>query len=409
MSETIENAAFRAEARQWISSNAPWHLADAIMASPPGSLLLPEDKIAAQKSWQMKKYRAGYACLHWPRAYGGRGATPAQRLIWHEEEGAFARLHALFHNGQAMGAPTLMDFATEAQKQLFLPRIASGEDVWCQLFSEPAAGSDLAGIVTKAERHGADWLVNGQKVWTSGGQHADYGILIARSDPSVPKHRGLTAFFVDMRSPGVDARPIRQMNDQTGFAEVFFHDVILSDDCRLGEVGGGWTVALTMLAHERLAIGLEMPTGFQELFDFCRGLQIDGQRALENAEVIARLASFDGIASGLENFMAGMMGDLARGKLPGPEASLIKLAAGQLMQRIAFYAMDLQGVHGLQIGGDAPALGQFQGMALRAPATRIEGGSDQILRNIIAERVLGMPPDLRTDKDIPFFKIMRGQ
>lgn len=409
MSETSENAAFRAEARRWISSNAPWHLLDAIMASPPGSLLLPEDKIAAQKSWQMKKYRAGYACLPWPRAYGGRDATPAQRLIWHEEEGAFARLHALFHNGQTMGAPTLMDFATEAQKLLFLPRIASGEDVWCQLFSEPAAGSDLAGIVTKAERHGADWLVNGQKVWTSGGQHADYGILIARSDPSVPKHKGLTAFVVDMRGPGIEARPIRQMNDQTGFAEVFFQDVILPDDCRLGEVGGGWTVALTMLAHERLAIGLEMPTGFQELFDFCRGFQIDGQRALENAEVIARLASFDGIASGLENFMAGMMGDLARGKPTGPEASLIKLAAGQLMQRIAFYAMDLQGVHGLQTGGDAPALGQFQGMALRAPATRIEGGSDQILRNIIAERVLGMPPDLRADKDIPFFMIMRGQ
>lgn len=406
MEETPDEHAFRIEARSWLQDNAPWHLKERIEQSSVGALDLGEDKIAAAKEWQKKKFDAGWACLHWPRDFGGRAATPTERIIWHQEEGPFAKLGNLFHNGQTMGAPTLIDFASDEQKAELLPKIASGEDVWCQLFSEPAAGSDLAGLRTRAERDGDNWIINGQKIWTSYGTNADWGILIARSDFDVVKHKGLTAFFINMRSPGVEALPIRQMNDQSGFAEVYFTDLKVPDAQRLGEVGDGWKVAVTMLSHERLAIGLEMPTGFDELFDYCTSLEIEDGRVLDNPHIISTLARFEMQATGLHNFMLGSMAQFAKGILPGPENSIVKLAAGQMMQEIAGFAMELQEEAGVLTGQDEPAYaGRFQGMLLRAPATRIEGGSDQILRNIIAERVLGMPADLRADKDRPFSAI----
>lgn len=396
----------RKEARAWIAANAPWRLKDSLERSPPGSLHLGEDAIAAQKDWQKRKFDAGWACLHWPRQFGGREASPVERIVWHQEEGVFARLGALFHNGQTMGAPTLMTYADERWTSALLPRIASGEDVWCQLFSEPAAGSDLAGVRTRAERDGDAWRINGQKVWTSGGHYADWGILIARSNGEAPKHKGLTAFFVNLRSHGVTARPIRQMNDERGFSEVFFEDVLIPDDQRLGEIGKGWQVALTMLSYERLAIGLEMPTGWDELIAYCANLNTETGPALADPCVCAQLAIFESNASGLNNFMLQAMGRFSKGEAPGPEASIVKLAAGRMMQEIARFAVDLQREAGILTGKDEGAFaGRFQGMALRAPATRIEGGSDQILRNIIAERVLGMPGEVRVDKDIPFSAI----
>lgn len=404
-----ENAAeseFRASARAWVAANAPWHLREAIERSPVGALDLGPDALAAQKAWQQRKHDAGWACLGWPTAYGGRDATPMERIIWHQEEGCFARLSNLFHNGQGMCAPTLMDFASDEQKAELLPRISSGQDVWCQLFSEPAAGSDLAGLRTRADRDGDGWVINGQKIWTSGGQYADWGLLIARSDFDVAKHKGLTAFFIDMRAPGVEVRPIRQMNDHSGFAEVFFHDLRIPDTQRLGGIGDGWRVALTTLSHERLAIGLEMPTGFDDLFDYCAALELENGPALVDRHVISRLARFECQAAGLENFMLGSLSRFAKGELPGPENSIIKLVAGKMMQDIAGFAIELQGEAGILTGTDECAFGgRFQGMLLRAPATRIEGGSDQILRNILAERVLGMPPDMRADKNLPFSAI----
>ncbi|MBS0412336.1 MAG: acyl-CoA dehydrogenase family protein, partial [Proteobacteria bacterium] len=332
-----------------------------------------------------------------------------ERIIWSQEEGAFARLSSLFHNGQTMGAPTLMAYASEPAKAALLPKIASGEAVWCQLFSEPAAGSDLAGIRTRADRRGDDWIINGQKIWTSHGHEADWGILIARSNVEVPKHKGLTAFFVDMRAPGVETRPIRQMNEQSDFAEVFLTDLVVPDAQRLGAVGEGWNVALTMLSHERLAIGLEMPTGYDELYDYCAGLGLESGPALDDPHVVSRLASFEQRARGLSNFMLGSMARFARGEPPGPENAVVKLTAGRMMQEIADFALDLQAEAGILAGADEPAFeGRFQGMLLRSPATRIEGGSDQILRNIIAEQVLGMPPDLRIDKDRPFSEVAIG-
>jgi alkylation response protein AidB-like acyl-CoA dehydrogenase len=404
LADTPENAAFREEARAWISANAPRHLDAALEAASLGALELDDIPVAEQKAWQKLKADAGWACLAWPHGYGGRGATPTQRIVWHEEEGRYARLSALFHNGQGMCAPTLMAHAAEAQKAALLPRIASGEDVWCQLFSEPAAGSDLAGLRTRAKRDGDGWRIDGQKAWTSGAQHAQYGLLIARSDPHAPKHKGLTAFFLDMRSPGVEVRPLRQMNNRRDFNEVFFSGVRIPDEQRLGEVGDGWRVALTTLMNERLSIGLEMPTGFEALFEFCRASEMLG-----DPRVCARVAQFAVEARGLRNFVRGSLATLARGETPGPENSVTKLAAGRLMQEIAAFALDLQGQRGMLVRReDAPCAGAFQEMLLRAPATRVEGGTDEILRTIIGERVLGLPADTRVDKDIPFSAIGGG-
>src|SRR6202165_1937881 len=220
--DTPQEAAFRAEARAWIVANAP-------------------------------------------KQYGGRGATPIERVIWQQEEGPFAKLSGMFIIGHGMCGPTMMAFAGEDQKRKYLPPLASGEKIWCQLFSEPAGGSDVAGLRTRAERRGDDWIINGQKIWTSGAHYSDYGILLTRTDPNVPKHKGLTMFFLDMKSEGVEIKPIKQANGQSDFNEVYFTDVKIPDAQRLGEVNDGWNVSLTTLMNERMSIGAGVSTGFPEL------------------------------------------------------------------------------------------------------------------------------------------------
>jgi alkylation response protein AidB-like acyl-CoA dehydrogenase len=287
-----------------------------------------------------------------------------------------------------------------------LPTMASGEHIWCQLFSEPAGGSDLAGLRTRAEKAAdgsGDWIINGQKIWTSGAQYSDYGILITRTDPNVPKHKGLTMFWLDMKSPGVEVRPIKQANGQSSFNEVYFTDVRIPDDQRLGEVGNGWKVSLTTLMNERLSIGSGMPTGFPELFDYCLNLQTMDGPAIDDAAVRSRLAQYAVKASGLKYTGMRAISALSKGETPGPENSIGKLVAGASMQELAMFALDLQGQAGvLNSPAEADAAGRFQAMLLRSPATRVEGGTDEILRNIIAERVLGLPGDIRVDKDVPF-------
>jgi acyl-CoA dehydrogenase len=212
--DTPHEAEFRREARAWIDANAPKHLEAELKQSSFGnSGLRSEDPIKAAKEWQRKKYDGGWACLHWPKEYGGRGATPIERVIWGQEEGVYGQLGGVFTIGHGMCGPTVMAWAAEDQKRDMLPRMAAGEEIWCQLFSEPAGGSDLAGLRTRAERDGDDWVINGQKIWTSGAQYSDWGILITRTDPSVPKHKGLTMFFLNMKSPGID---IRRSSRRTG-------------------------------------------------------------------------------------------------------------------------------------------------------------------------------------------------
>lgn len=405
--DTPEEAAFRRLARAWLDENVPTQYRGALERSGFAMLSLEgADVWKTAKEWQKRKYEAGWACLHWPKQYGGRGASPIERVIWQQEEGPYGRLSSVFGLGHGMCGPTLMTHATEEQKQRFLPRIASGEEVWCQLFSEPAAGSDLAGLRTRATRDGDHWVVNGQKIWTSGAQYSDYGLLLARTDQGAQKHRGLTMFFLDMRAPGVEVRPIRQMNEQSSFNEVYFSDVRIPDNQRLGAVNDGWRVSLTTLMNERLSIGAGMPTGFEEIYQFCSRLQLGERLAIDDARVRSRLAQWAARASGLKYTSLRSISQLSKGETPGPENSIGKVVAGSTLQEIARFALDLQGEAGLLMDrSEAPFAARFQVMLMRSPATRIEGGTDEILKNVIAERVLGMPADLRADKGMPFDRI----
>lgn len=408
--DTQEEAQFRAEARAWISREAPVHLYDSLTKSGFGGVKTGEfDPLAEAKKWQRKKADAGWACIQWPVEFGGRGATPMQSVIWNQEEGVYSKLTGTFIIGQGMCAPTLMAYAAEAHKTRFLPKLASGEEVWCQLFSEPQSGSDLAGLRTRAEKDGDDWVINGQKIWTSGAHYSDYGILITRTDPEVAKHRGLTMFFLNMKSPGVDIRPIKQANGESGFNEVYFDNVRIPDSQRLGEVGGGWQVSLTTLMNERLAIGGGIATGFPEIKELVDTLALASGPAIDNSTVRSKLADWYAKSAGLKNTSARAMTALSKGEIPGPENSIGKLVAGGMMQDIAKFALDLQGLGGAIVDPTlASHSARLQAMLLRSPAVRIEGGTDQILRNIIAERVLGLPEELRADKGLPFSKIPAG-
>ncbi len=228
--DTPQEAEFRATARKWIGANAPKQYEAELSKSSLGRIRLEKEEIVdVGKAWQKKKAEGGWACLHWPKEYGGRGATPIEKVIWQQEEGVYGKLTQPFQIGEGMCGPTVMAFGSEEHKRHYLPKLASGEHIWCQLFSEPAGGSDVAGLRTRAEKKGDNWIVNGQKIWTSGAHYSDYGLLITRTDPNVPKHKGLTMFFLDMKSKGVEVRPIKQANGMQEFNEVYFTDVVIPD------------------------------------------------------------------------------------------------------------------------------------------------------------------------------------
>jgi alkylation response protein AidB-like acyl-CoA dehydrogenase len=405
--DTPQEAAFRAEARQWIDAHAPKQYEAELAKSSIGRFKLRNaDIVEVAKAWQKKKSDGGWVCLHWPKEYGGRGATPVERVIWQQEEGIYFKLTSPFQIGEGMCGPTVMAYGSEDDKRRYLPKIASGEEIWCQLFSEPAGGSDVAGLRTRAERDGDDWIINGQKIWTSGAHYADYGILITRTDPTVPKHKGLTMFYIDMKSPGVEIKPIKQANGMQEFNEVFFTDLRIPDRQRLGAVGDGWNVSLTTLMNERMSIGARLATGFSEVFEFCSNLMTEDGLAIDDRATRSKLANWAVRASGLKYTSYRSISALSKGERPGPENSIGKLVAGSMLQDIAMYAMDLQGASGVLTDPETvDAAGQFQAMLMSSPSTRIAGGTDEILRNIIAERVLGLPGDIRVDKDVPFNKI----
>src|SRR3981189_1796768 len=405
--DTPQEAAFRAEAKAWIDANAPRQYEAELSKASLGRIRLEKaDIVEVGKAWQKKKAEAGWACLQWPREYGGRGATPIERVIWQQEEGVYGKLTQPFQIGGGMCGATVMVYGNEEHKRHYLPKLASGEQIWCQLFSEPAGGSDVAGLRTRAERRGDEWIINGQKIWTSGAHYSDYGILPPRPDPNGPKHKGLTMFFLDMKSEGVEIKPIKQANGQSEFNEVYFTDVKIPDAQRLGAVNDGWNVSLTTLMNERMSIGANVATGFPELFEFCSNLVLDDGLAIDDRSVRSKLDTWAVRASGLKYTSFRAVSALSKGERPGPENSIGKLVAGSMIQDVATYALDLQGAAGVLSGPeDAEAAGKFQAMLLRSPATRVEGGTGQIFRNTIAERVLGLPGDLRVDKDVPFNKI----
>ncbi|GIR63794.1 MAG: acyl-CoA dehydrogenase [Pseudomonadota bacterium] len=304
-----EEAAFRAEAAAWLKANAPSE-----------EELAGMDELAAAKMWQKRKYDAGWACIRWDKEFGGRGANAIQQVIWNQEEAKYKVPAGFFVIGQGMAAPTLMTWGKPEHHERYLPKLASGEEIWCQLFSEPAGGSDLAALRTKAERDGDDWIINGQKIWTSGAHYSDYGILVVRTDPNVPKHKGLSYFFLDMKSPGVEIKPIKQLTGGANFNEVYFTDVRIPDSQRLGEVGQGWQVALTTLMNERAAIGGGgAGVNVEMAYRIANEVMIDDKPAIADSAVRAKLANWYVQESGLRFTGYRPMTAMSRGEIFGPE------------------------------------------------------------------------------------------
>jgi acyl-CoA dehydrogenase len=406
--DSPEEATYRAKVRSWLDANATLRDPD---ASKANALHEAEgDVIAQAKTWQAKKTDAGWACLRWPKEYGGQDATPIESVIFGQEEGRYDLPPSIYGIGHGMLGPTIMAHGTDEQKERFLPNMVKGEEVWCQLFSEPDAGSDLAGLKTSAVRDGDDWIINGQKIWTTGAQYCKWGMLVARSDTNAAKHAGLTYFIVDMEDPGIEIRPIKQMNGQSGFNEVFFSDVRIPDSNRLGAEGDGWRVAITTLMNERSSIGGSMGGGggIKDLIKQAESVEINGRPAIEDGGVRRKIADFAVRRSGLKYTGQRGLSALSQGQTPGPEASIGKLVAAVMGQEMGAFGMELQGAAGILSGDDNPGDVTFQNTYMAMPGLRLAGGTDEILRNIISERVLGMPGEPRIDKGKPFKDIPTG-
>ncbi len=396
-SDTPEEAAFRAEVLRFLDANA--RRLDGRAGEGP----VDDSHVAGARAWQAKRAEAGFAGITWPKRFGGRGGTPMQHVIYGQEEAKYDVPQHVFEIGLGMCIPTLMAYAAPEVSARYVGPALRGEEIWCQLFSEPGAGSDVAGLRMRAERDGDDWVINGQKIWTSGAHFSDFGLLLTRSDASVPKHKGLTMFFLDMRSPGVEVRRIRQISGTSNFNEVFFTDVRIPDAQRLGAAGEGWKVALTTLMHERLAIGSLPGPDFGELFELARGLQVGGAPASRDANVRDKLADWYVQSKGLEYTKMRTLTALSRGQMPGPESSIYKAVSARKIQEIAMFALDLMDSAGMVSDPEtAPMRAVFQDALLYSPAGRIAGGTDEILKNIIAERVLGLPGDIRVDREAAF-------
>jgi len=390
--DTPEEAEFRAEARAFLSQH--------LKPKTPGALRSGnrEDFLARAKAWQKTKAEGGFAQITWPKEMGGRGGTVMQQVIWGQEEAKFDAPTGPFAIGLGMCIPTVIAFGSDEHKQRYVQKALKGEEIWCQLFSEPAAGSDVAGLKTKAVKDGDEWMINGQKVWTSGAHYSDFGILLVRTDPNVPKHKGLTMFIVDMKQPGVDVRPIHQASGGSEFNEVYFTDVRIADKDRLGEPGMGWKVALVTLMNERLAVGGSPGPDWKEIMDYARSAG-----TLSNQAFRDKLADWYVAAQGYKLTKFRTQTALSRGETPGPENSIGKIINANHLQDICNSAIEMQDHFGLIVDKDeAPSDAVFQESFLWAPGLRIAGGTDEILKNIIAERVLGLPQDVRVDKDKTF-------
>jgi alkylation response protein AidB-like acyl-CoA dehydrogenase len=399
---------YRSRATAWLAAHAPQYSGAARCG------LSFEQDLALGRAWQALKAAQGYAGITLPKAYGGAGGTELQKLAFSEEEMRYDLPTLYFSISLSNPIPIFLKYAPEAMRLELTPKALCGEQIWCQLFSEPGAGSDLAALRTRAERdHSADgdgWRLNGQKVWTSWAQIADWGGIVARTDPTVPKHAGLTYFFIDMKAPGVTVRPIRRLGGEPDLNEVFLDNVFVPDSQRLGEVGAGFRVAIETLMIERYAVVDESgyaPT-LEALAAIAADQHIGGRSAQGNGEFRAALAQGLVERTGLRNIHQRALAAMMAGREPGPEGALRKLLLGRSRQRLAAMAMDLQGPDALQLPPDARAASHFT-PAWLDPSLRIAGGTDEMLLNTLAERVLGLPQDHRPDKGKPFSLPPAGQ
>ncbi len=403
---------FREKARAWLEENVPRRGERRPTDDAEEEAAAPADRdlVIESKTFQAKLFDAGFAGITWPSEYGGQGLSNEYQRAFNEESADFELLTGTFTIGLGMCGPTILSHGSEEQKQRFIRPMLRADEVWCQMFSEPGAGSDVASLQSRAVRDGDEWILNGQKVWTTGAHYCDYGIVIARTDPDQPKHRGISMFILDMKSPGVTVKPLRQITGGSSFNEVFFDDVRLPVDNIVGERNEGWRAAITMLMNERVAIGAgggggggRAAAGFESFVKLAR------QRGLDQDSVIRnRLADLY-----IKRTVLGYIGMQIReafkaGRDPGPIGSIAKLYGSVLARQSSDLGVALAGPLGVAWTADDKRADRWSTAVLSAPASAIAGGTDQIQRNIIGERVLGLPKEPQVDRDQPFKELKVG-
>jgi alkylation response protein AidB-like acyl-CoA dehydrogenase len=398
--DSPDEAAFRAEARAWLAAHAPAH----VLA--PGDKIPDTEEADRGRAWMRELYAGGWSGLTFPKALGGRGLSGAEAVIFAEEEGKYHLPKGPFTSiGTGMALPVIAKHGTDEQKARFIEATLKGDLTWCQLFSEPAAGSDLAALRTKAVRAedgSDDWIVNGQKVWSSWAHLTDWGILVVRTDPALPKHKGLSFFVVDMKTPGIETRPIRQISGASEFNETFLTDVRIPDANRIGAEGEGWACCMTVLMGERLGSGAHR-SGVEPLLDFAAATPDGhGGTMLDDRAIRQQLAEALAEEQGERFFQARLRTMVSRGENPGALAGMVKLAYAGRYQKTNGLALELRGLAGIAPDPGDTATADVQYDYIYSTVMRIAGGADEVLRNQIAERVLGMPGEVRMDKDVPF-------
>jgi alkylation response protein AidB-like acyl-CoA dehydrogenase len=391
LNDTPEQAEYREKVRAWLEAHRE-------EAPPRGGSVEDDDYVNARRAWQRKLAEAGLAGVTWPQEFGGQGRGPIEQVITNQEISRADVPGILDGIGLGMLGPCLIAHGSEEQKTRHLGPMLHGDEVWCQLFSEPAAGSDLAGIQARARQNeDGTWTLNGQKVWTTNAQFASFGLLLARTDPDVPKHKGLTMFIVPMDAEGVTVRGLRQISGEAEFNEVFFDDVTLDQDAVVGGAGNGWTTALTVLMFERLTIGFGSesfgsPARVAEAIESDPGARTDAEVRRRLGHIITEMTAvrFTGYRA---------LTALQRGQIPGPEAGLAKVTMVNAGIAAVDLAVDVVGPDALEADNPFSYLTSF------LPGLKSAGGTEQILRNTIGERVLGLPPEPRLDKGIPFSEL----
>jgi alkylation response protein AidB-like acyl-CoA dehydrogenase len=395
LDDTPEQAAYRAQVRGWLEE----HRGEAPVLQGAGALQDEDEIVAARRAWQRRLAEGGLAGVTWPREYGGQGLGPIEQVICNQEIGRAKVPGILDAIGVGMLGPTIIAHGSEEQKARYLGPMLHGDEIWCQLFSEPAAGSDLAAVQARARaQEDGSWRLTGQKVWTTNAHLASYGLLLARTDADVPKHKGLTMFIVPMDGEGVTVRGLRQISGEAEFNEVFFDDVALGEDAVVGGVGNGWATALTTLMFERVTIGLGSEGLGYNSARFAAAIASD-EHARHDPEVRRQLAEIASELLAVRFTGYRTLTALQRGQVPGPEAGLAKVTIVNGAIKAGDLIADVQGPDALEDGGEWSYMISF------LPGLKSAGGTEEILRNTIGERVLGLPPAPRLDKGMPFSEL----
>ncbi len=394
-----EDAEFRQTVRAWFEEN------------------LPKKKIETfeeRREWHLKLYEAGFVGMGWPKEYGGREARPMEQAIVGEEMARVNAPQGVNGLGISIVGPTLIHHGTEEQKQEHLKKLLTGEEIWCQLYSEPNSGSDLASLQCRADIDGDNFIINGQKIWTSGAHNAEWGLMLARTDRRASKHNGISCIMVEMDKEGVEVRPLKQISGSAEFSEVFFSDVTVSADNLIGELNTGWRIAQTTLSYERggntLSRVSRLQSAFDRLIEVATELQVDGTRAIDNPIIRQKIGQIYADVEVLRYSSLRLLSKLEKGERPGPEASVSKLHYSELDKQVQEVIQEILGPYGQLISGADPAYafdeadveyGEGDTWAYQfvwSRAGTIYAGSSQIQKNIIGERVLGLPKEIRADR-----------